>query len=402
MRIFLAVRHSRDPRLFFGDLWSRNFVPALEEQGHEVVESKVDLLPASRFMDIAADFTPEELKVRAETTEKILAELRAAYPVDLFLSYFYSAHFDPDGFEALRALAVPSVNFYCNSLYQFDHVRSIAAKADFSWHAERDARALYLAAGARPVWVQMGADPSLYRPIERAARMPRVCFIGQRYADRDRWASSLIDAGAPLDLYGKGWGPKSEGEKPHHQEAVGRRRPAAGSFASRLRAAREELVEGGLFRGGRRILERIAFGRRSRALDEKLSLFARGPAESVAETLSHYELCLNFSNVWADGRPGSPLITHLRLRDFEAPMCRASYLTGYSEEIEEFYAIGKEIDTYRSKEELADKIRFYLANPFAAERLREAGYRRARSDHTWAQRFRKLFAAIGLSAAAAL
>ena len=75
MRIFIAVRHSIDPRYFYGGLWSGNFYPALRQLGHEIVESQVDLLPLSYFMDVPANFTREELARRAQVTEEILAEL---------------------------------------------------------------------------------------------------------------------------------------------------------------------------------------------------------------------------------------------------------------------------------------------------------------------------------------
>ena len=122
----------------------------------------------------------------------------------------------------------------------------------------------------------------------------------------------------------------------------------------------------------------------------------RAEPRDLPTTFSGHEVCLNLSNVWADGRPGSPLIPHVRLRDFEAPMCGVCYLTGHTDEIEEFYEVGKEIDTYRSEEELIDKARYYLSHADAAERLREAGLRRARRDHTWTRRFEALFKAIGL------
>jgi spore maturation protein CgeB len=57
----------------------------------------------------------------------------------------------------------------------------------------------------------------------------------------------------------------------------------------------------------------------------------------------------------------------------------------------------KEIDTYRTTEELVDKARFYLEHADAAERLRERGFARARRDHTWVRRFAELFSKIGLS-----
>ena len=76
MRIFTAVRHANDPRLFYGGLWSGNFYPALRQLGHEIVESQVDLLPASRFMQIAHHFTREELAARADITQRILVLLK--------------------------------------------------------------------------------------------------------------------------------------------------------------------------------------------------------------------------------------------------------------------------------------------------------------------------------------
>ena len=131
MRIFAAIRHSIDPARHYGGLWSANFYPALRELGHELIESQTDLSAGSRYMDVPGNFTREELEVRARTTECILEEVRAAVrtaPVDLFLSYFYNAHFDPAGFDELRRLGIPSVNFYCNGIHQFELVAAIAAK----------------------------------------------------------------------------------------------------------------------------------------------------------------------------------------------------------------------------------------------------------------------------------
>lgn len=77
-------------------------------------------------------------------------------------------------------------------------------------------------------------------------------------------------------------------------------------------------------------------------------------------------------------------------------MSRSCYITGYSDELAEFYELGKEIETYQTAEELIDKTRHLLAHPADAERMREAGYRRARQDHTWVRRFEQLFQEIGV------
>jgi hypothetical protein len=85
-------------------------------------------------MQIAYNFTPEEFAAHADITQRILDEVLTAHrqrPIDLFLSYFYNSHFDPTGFDEIRKLGIPSVNFYCNSVHQFELVAEIAARADF-------------------------------------------------------------------------------------------------------------------------------------------------------------------------------------------------------------------------------------------------------------------------------
>src|SRR4051794_628294 len=148
-----------------------------------------------------------------------------------------------------------------------------------------------------------------------------------------------------------------------------------------------------------RLARQVRYRQHTKKLSPLFVSHAKGsvPFESIAKTFAAYEVILNFSNVWADSRPASTLIPHVRLRDFEAPMCQTCYLTGHTEEIKEFYEIGREIDTYRSADELIDKTRFYLEHPGAAESLRSAGCKRARRDHTWTQRFQQVFAKIGLT-----
>lgn len=407
MRVFTAVRHSNNSAYFYGGLWSGNFYPALHEMGHEVVESQVDLLPTSQFMHIMGDFTPEELEVRAQTTDKIIDEVARAHKqktVDVFLSYFYNAHFDPSGFDVLRRLGIPSINFYCNSIYQFDYVAAIAAKADFSWHPEKDARSFYINAGANPVWVQMAADPNVYRPVKDAARAADCCFAGQRYADRDRWMAALAKAGVPIVIYGSGWGASSKastggnGVRAKLTEYLGRHSSPPGSLHSYFNVIRDNIRSLGLSGGISRSVSQFQYRRESRRLGPLLSPFAKGaiPFHRYLEAFSSHEVILNFSNVWGDGRPGSKLVPHVRLRDFEAPMCRTCYLTGYTDEIVEFYQPEREIITYRSELELVDKAKYYLAHPAQAEQVREAGYKRAIAEHTWVRRFNVLFSTVGV------
>jgi len=405
MRIFTAVRHSADPAFYYGGLWSGNFHPALRALGHDVVESQVDLLPASRFMHIAGGFTRGETAVRADLTSRIVDEITREHrkrPIDAFLSYFYNAHFDPSAFVDIHRLGIPTINFYCNSLYQFELVAAIAPNVSFAWHAEKAAAPLYRAAGATPVWVQMAADPDVYRPTPGTTRAARTCFVGQRYSDRDRWLGGLIRSGVPLDIYGPGWQrTNGTGQADHtSRTSLGRREPAPGSPTSYLQAVARNVRRDGLVGGAVRTWRQASYRRETRQLAPTFWEHARGPIpfEQIRDVFGRYQVVVNASNVWADGAPGSRLIPHVRLRDFEAPMCGACYLTGDTEEIREFYEVGREIETYQSPEEFVAKARFYLAHPDAAERMRQAGYCRARRDHTWQRRFEQLFRETGIRA----
>jgi spore maturation protein CgeB len=322
----------------------------------------------------------------------------------MFLSYFYNSHFDPAGFAEIRRLGIPSVNFYCNSIYQFDLVNEVAPAADFAWHAERDAHDLYRAAGATPVWVQMGADPEVYRPVTDLPRVSAACFVGRRYADRDRWLAALARAGVPVEIYGPGWRRQLSADQDAVGEGtrdqyLGRNTPKAGSVAAYIAALRQNMVVDGPIRGVGRSIRQFGYRWQTRRIEPLFEAYARSAVSfsDMAAVFSAHEVVLNFSNVWADGRPGSALIPHVRLRDFEGPMCRTCYITGHSDELQEFYEVGSEIETYSTSEELVDKTRFYLGNPEAASRLREAGYARAVKDHTWDRRFQQLFSRIGVS-----
>ena len=86
----------------------------------------------------------------------------------------------------------------------------------------------------------------------------------------------------------------------------------------------------------------------------------------------------------------------LKGRDFEIPISGGLYLTEYHPELERVYDLGKEIVAYRGFDDLLANIRHLLADPQGAEAIRQAGFRRARRDHTWEMRFDRLFSLMNL------
>jgi spore maturation protein CgeB len=66
------------------------------------------------------------------------------------------------------------------------------------------------------------------------------------------------------------------------------------------------------------------------------------------------------------------------------------YLVQETPDHQEYYDLGTEIETWSEPTELIDKLGFYSRNPEAAEKIRQAGQRRAVTCHTWKHRFDRL------------
>jgi hypothetical protein len=90
-------------------------------------------------------------------------------------------------------------------------------------------------------------------------------------------------------------------------------------------------------------------------------------------------------------------ITNLKNRDFECPGTGACYLTTYDWELAGLFDIGKEILCYRSMDDLAELYSYYIRRPEECRRIASAGYERCRREHTWEQRFRKVFGELGFT-----
>jgi hypothetical protein len=115
------------------------------------------------------------------------------------------------------------------------------------------------------------------------------------------------------------------------------------------------------------------------------------PMEEVVKLFSRSKITLGSGTVG-----NSSDVVHIKGRDFEVPMSGGFYVTQYNPELEEFYDIGREIVCYESPDDLVDKIRYYLEHPQEIEEIRRAGLRRARQEHTWVERFRQAFSAMGI------
>ncbi|MGE5179076.1 MAG: glycosyltransferase [Bacteroidota bacterium] len=376
MRILLVLARSPNPT-FASNLWMTNLHDPLVAMGHDVVHWDEGTQALFDLPPDAESTRPE----RARYTERFLEAVRAAHrtaPLDLVLTYVSDSHLEPSAIDHVRERIAPIANFFCNNIHQFHLVRANARHFDVCLVPEQAALADYERAGATPLFFPMAANPDVYRPLD-VPRRYEATFAGQRYADRAGNLLALRQGGVDAHVFGQGWSPDG---------------PPAGQGmtpAPPERPPLERAIE--LMREGRNPLRAA----RDRAEWRRLATrheSALHPPVSDAEYVALFSqsaISLGFLVLGDTHRTKRPL-RQVRLREFEAPMAGAFYLTEYLDEIGLHYEIGREVVCFRSREELVERCRWYLRHDEERLQIARAGHERARRDHTWTRRFEDLFA----------
>jgi len=94
----------------------------------------------------------------------------------------------------------------------------------------------------------------------------------------------------------------------------------------------------------------------------------------------------------SEQQKGSSRGDQVTSRSFNIPACKAFMLHQRTDEVRQYYEEGREIECYDSAEELADKVRYYLAHPQERKAVAEAGYRRCVPAYSQENRLREIFA----------
>ena len=364
MRIFYAAYSSPNPE-FASTLWRDNLYSSLVEMGNDVVEFNYDLHEVFlRLFTPAIPETPESLAdIRARLSAELVRQVETAHvakPIDLFFSYFYDACVQPAAIDAINALGIVTVNWFCNGSYQLDLVREISPRYSWCLVPEKFRLPDYVAMGARPLYCQEAANPATYKPFDLPMDFD-VTFVGQAYGDRPACIRHLMDCGVDVRVWGSRW--------EYHIDWPPRN-PLRRLW--KLFAARDDVV---------RLPRRTVGGMLS--------------DQQMIETYSRSKINLGFSTCGETHRDGQRIV-QIRLRDFEVPMSGGFYMVEAMEELAEFFEIGREIVCYEGMDDLVDKVKYYLAHETERERIRKAGHERCLRDHTWKRRFECAFREMGI------
>jgi len=380
MRIFEVLTAAATGGLISSLIWLRNLYEPLIDLEHEVFLFRAEEAVAARHNAV----------LRASFSQVLLDTFKyenAKRPFDLFFTYLKDGMVENSVIDEVRRTGVPTCNFSCNNTHQFDLVDDLSPHFDYNLHSEKDAADKFKQISANPIWFPMAANPKYYYPMD-IFRSLDVVFVGQCYACRPNYIWQLLESGIDIHVYGPGWRLRENGGFKRELLRRGRRyymalrSLIAGNMESRARwSANLAWLD---------LCERL----RSKYNDQMHTPISD---DEMNRKYSESKISLGFLEVYDKHDLSAYSKQHLHLRDFEAPMSGALYLTGYCEELEEFFEIDKEVIVYRNEYELLDKVRYYLSHPHEGEAIRHRGHMRSLHSHTYQRRFSQLFYLLGLN-----
>lgn len=383
MRIFLsaqqALRRHAVPGYAF---WEFYFKQALAEAGHEVIETPgVDWAEGLTHLDPAAR-TRWLGDTWAQTVDHLRKE-HARQPVDFFLGYLFPNQVEPSAVATIQSLGIPCVNFFCDNVREFTRVPASYHGFTLHWVPEADARPLYTSAklpfvyAPMPMWV-----PPAHRTLPSVENQDTT-FIGSHDALREDLLGAASEQGLTINIHGDGWRaggpvaalpPRTLGKTISNQFAFLRTHGLRG-FAMRATYQMHRQRPGNW-------------------IDRCWKPAVHGEAYFRATRESRVVLGINrypsFRHPFS--RPGR----YSRLRDIEAPMLGACYLTEWAPGLEDLYDLENEIAVYRTAEELIAQARALSADEPRRQRLRAAGQRRALHEHSISRSVARIATALGM------
>lgn len=377
MRIFQVLEGSTNAGVPGNQTWLRNLYEPLVDMGHEVVlfSAQEGRLAMQR----------RDAKARAAFSQRLLDAFRrehAQKPFALFFAYLMDGMVDSGAIDEIRKSGVPTCNFSCNNAHQFYLVDELSPHFDYSVHSEKDVRDKFLAIGANPLWWPMASNPKYFKPVD-VPRTIQASFVGANYALRARYIAHLLENGVDVHAYGPGW----QWGTHSRWRSLAKRYRYLVSSAIALSPQSQYQASANLSDHDLRCSVSARF---------HANVHPPVPDDELIALYSRSVVSLGFLEVYDQHDASRPITQHLHLREFEGPMSGALYCTGYTDELAQMFEPEKEVVVYRSQHELLEKVRYYLAHPAQAERIRQAGRARALRDHTYHRRFEDLFQHIGL------
>jgi Glycosyl transferases group 1 len=372
MRILLSCFQSvgRDP-LPGSDFWRTYFIGGLQEGGHEIVEIPGVDWALGHFYEPGTAL--DEWRGRTwEIVRSFVRQEQGRRKLDLFLTYLFPKQVEVSAIKEIQRMGIPCVNFFCDNARQFRRVPLEYRPFALHWIPEyealpmyREARVAYIHA-PMPCWI-----PARLRCVPITETEPPT-FIGTADDLRRDLFSRAMHAGGDFLVRGRGWMEGSE-----HSPG---RLPPARSLLKKVTNQIGFVRSHGLGALLRKIENRLHPLHPLPIRESNIRGAVSGP-EYIRITREAV-ITIGINRVYTARSSNRHPIVYSRLRDIEAPMLGACYLTEWTKGLEELYELGAEIETYRTADELNLKLADLKRDPQRRSAMRNRAQRRALFEHS--------------------
>ena len=403
MKVLLAAQQSPHRYPIAGySFWAPYFRSGLAEAGHATIEADNVDWPKALVTTSAA-----ELKSWREETWSVCVKTARNERPELVLSYLFPEQIDVAAVNEIRGLGIPFVNFYCDHIRQFRQLPEEFGCFDLNWVPEKRALPWYTSRGWQAIHAPMPAWIPLNARHLRDETPGPALFIGTRDSLREDLLGRAIARGAQIDICGHDWlaratsptgisasGAQTDGAVSNTRDNVTPENAAPpGKVLRQLQLLRQE---------GWRVLYHKWQYKRGEGQFANLTEPRVRPAPSTAEAfinaVQQAPVFIGINRYPSFHYPFHNPDTYSRLRDIEAPMAGACYLTEWADDLPDWYEIGSEIETYRDAQELQVKLA-ELNHPAAGERrkqLRRAAQSKALNELSIPVTMEKILRRLGL------
>lgn len=301
-----------------------------------------------------------------EAMNRALLDIAKSEKPDLLFCFLFGEEIDREVMQTITKNSnIVTLNWFADDHWRFDNFSRFWTPC-FTWVVTTSASTLpkYAALGYQNVIKsQWACNHYSYKNLDLRP-VYDVTFIGKAHGIRRQLIHFLKEAGINIKTWGDGW--------------------------ESGRISQNEMVR--VFNQSRINLNFSNASYRAKYFETPIWIVEKRSGALGRQLRRAYGLLyepLNFI-------PVRDIDSQIKGRNFEIPGCGGFLLTDPAENLEEYYKIGSEIDTYLSLKELIDKIRYYLDHETEREAIAAAGYARIIQEHTYEQRFHQIFQQIGL------
>jgi spore maturation protein CgeB len=316
-----------------------------------------------------------------EANESLLSKLQNKDHYDLVMTPHNEEVLFIATLQEIKKAGIPTLLFCPDSLLIPFHYKNICSHFDLVWITSNETANLYKRWGANTIMLPFAANPNYFNP-DFENEINKVCFIGSPHSNRSKILNKLLEGNIPTSVYAK-----INKDKPKGQSIENKNKRELSNALTMMR-----------FGVGRKLLVSSVLNKliKSAALNiesENLEIIPPVSFEELPTVYSRYALSLATSAAKRTGDLPKP-VDFILLRNFEIPMSGGLQLCSYSNELSQYFEEDKEILFYRNNKEFIDKANFYLRKDNHSLRInmKLAARKRAENEHTWFNRFEKIFA----------